>query len=117
MVDEMLQTVNNSMTGFEKMVMKVVGTLVAAGILASIGTNIAMTISITRVEEELKYVSKKLEESTRDRYTNTMAVVDKQAVNTALKALSETLTQNRDKQGKIWSRLNVLEKEIIKLGR
>ena len=104
-------------THFDKFIVKAVSSLLVIGIIASIGTNLSMAVSIGKVETELKYINTKLEESTRDRYTNSMAITDKSISNDRFKYVVSEITGIKKKQSKIWQRINAVEKDIIKMGK
>jgi len=103
------------MTHFDKFVLKAVGTLLTLGIVAITGTMLTMNVTIAKMETSLEFVSKELEQANKDRYSASMAAVDKTLLNSRIDVNSENLTESNRKISVLFKKVSEMERDILKL--
>lgn len=105
------------MTHFDKFVLKTVGMLLVIGIVGIAGTMINMNITIAKMEANLMYLSEKIEDANKDRYTLNMAAVDKALFNSRIDSQVKRSDEAERKISLLFNKIVTIEKDIIKISR
>ena len=104
-------------TRFDKFILRVVGTLLVAGIIGIAATMFTMNINIVKMEINLRYLSEKIEEGNKDRYTLNMAIADKSILNSRIDLQNTVSDESNRKISVLFKKVTIIEKDIIKINK